>query len=69
MHSLYIGLIVIIAAVVGMFAMGLEGWISVFVLLAYRLCIVFVDKNAKLTLILPVSHSVVIGMSDVIPHS
>jgi hypothetical protein len=33
MHSIYIGLIVIIAVVIGMFAMGLEGWVSVFLLL------------------------------------
>jgi hypothetical protein len=59
MHSLYIGLMVIIAAVVGMFAMGLEGWISVFVSLTHRLRIIYVDKNTKHTLILPVSHSVI----------
>jgi hypothetical protein len=58
-HSLCIGLIVIIAAVIGMFAVGLEGWISVLVSLAHRLCIVYVDNNAKHTLILPVSHSVI----------
>jgi hypothetical protein len=68
-HSLYI---VIIVAVVGIFAMGLEGWISVFVLFAHRLHMHSLCRQEckAHTYFACVSQcNYVIGISDVVPHS